>query len=328
MPPPPRASVTDPPIPPALLSRMVLSWRRDSTTQGSGAHLRRHQGHSLEFREYLPWAIGDDIRNVDWRASARQPRRGALLSRSFEAEEQMSLAILIDNRPEMLLPETMPRLLYALWTARALTQLALEKGDQVILARLFDGPGEAALSLQGARGASLAREWTERLWHHGQTKDTAPPPAFADLSGLARKLRPAGALILLSDMLFDDPGDAFRRFARAAQRNRRSFSILQLDSTRHEIGLLRKAKVFHLVRPETRGDDPTLFDEAPFEAAKSALQGHWMHLRQNLEAGGLDWPLHAVHWPEADPAVDLAAHFLASFPRLPLLAGLRLGGGR
>ncbi|OHC51884.1 MAG: hypothetical protein A3D16_07820 [Rhodobacterales bacterium RIFCSPHIGHO2_02_FULL_62_130] len=324
--------ITDPPLSPAMLDRLVLRWRRNAPSVGTGPHQRRRQGHSLEFREYRAYQRGDDIRGVDWRASARQPRRGDLLLRSFEAEQQMTLAILIDNRPEMALPETMPRLLYALWAMRALVMLALDKGDEVLLARLFAGPGEALVTLRGADGGARARDWAEVIWAGRLIRD--PPAGFADLRRIADKLRPAGAAVVLSDMLFDDPGQQFVQFARQVQTRRRSLSVLQLDSVQHEIALLRRAAEFRLIRPDQHeSDDLQQFDEAAFRTATDAVAAHTARLRQSARAGGLDWPLDPVAWPLPEPEDSFQAGterlkscFVQDFPRLPLLANLSFGG--
>lgn len=321
--------VTDPPIPPAALSRAVLRWRQHAPAAGLGAHIRRRQGHSLEFREYRAYQRGDDIRAVDWRASARLPRRADLLVRSFEAEQKLTLAVVLDNRPDMRLPAAMPKLLYALWTLRALCALALDQGDEVVLARLFAGQTPAIATLRGAPGHAQAGAWAEGIWTEaGDAATPAPQPDFADLMRVVQRLRPAGAVIVISDMLFDDPQHRFLSFARMAQARRRSLSILQLNTLRHETELLRREVEFRLIRPgQPSGDSSQLFDEAAFSAAADAVSAHLQGLRQAAQAGGLDWPEESVDWPSDLSASDdvLKSHFSQSFPRLPMLAGLSLG---
>lgn len=322
-------SVTDPPIPAAALSRAVLRWRQHVPAGGLGAHVRRRQGHSLEFREYRAYQRGDDIRAVDWRASARLPRRADLLVRSFEAEQKLTLAVVLDNRPDMRLPAAMPKLLYALWTLRALCALALDQGDEVVLARLFAGHAPAIATLRGAAGQAQARAWAEAIWREaGDPATPAPQPDFADLMRVAQRLRPAGAVIVISDMLFDDPQHRFANFARMAQARRRSLSVLQLDTLLHETELLRREAEFRLVRPgQPPGDGSQIFDETAFATAADTVAAHLQGLRQTVQAGGLDWPVEPVVWPP-DPSPSDAAlksHFSQSFPRLPMLAGLSLG---
>lgn len=326
---------TEPPLSPALLDRLVLRWRRDAPASGQGAHLRRRQGHSLEFREYRAYQRGDDIRAVDWRASARLPRSGELLVRSFEAEERMRLLVLVDNRPEMALPEAMPKLLIALWSARALAQLALRKGDEVVLARLFEGAGPPMVTLRSAQAEGGARDWAEALWQARFTGGSVAVPPLADLDRLRSVLKPAGAVVVVSDLLFDDPTERFVRFARQAQQQRRSLSVMLLNSLPYEIALLRAAATFRMPRPADPGAERVeVFDEQAFHQAGEAVREHLHRLRRRLDAGGLDWPASAVNWPEpksetataAQEAGSLKSLFVRDFLRLPLLGGLALGG--
>ncbi|RCW80704.1 DUF58 domain-containing protein [Paracoccus lutimaris] len=338
-------SVTDPPISLAALGRAVLRMRQTVPAAGLGVHVRRRQGHSLEFREYRPYQRGDDIRTVDWRASSRLPRRSDLLVRSFEAEQQLTLVIVLDNRPDMRLPEAMPKLLYALWAVRALATLALGQGDEVVLARLFSGAAPAIARLRGGSGQIQARHWADAIWQDGDARSAdsraadarsadarasvAAQPDFADLAGVVRRLRPAGAVVVISDMLFDDPEHRFMQFARAAQRQRRSLSVLQLDSLQHETALLRREREFRLIRPGHAIDAGTQqFDESVLAAAADAVAGHLAMSRHAIHAGGLDWPLEPVTWPEPDlPGAEmLKSYFSRTFPRLSMLAGLSLGG--
>ena len=312
-----------------MLDRLVLRWRRDAPTVGIGAHQRRRQGHSLEFRDYRAWQRGDDIRNVDWRASLRQPRREDLLLRSYEAEERLALAIVVDNRPAMALPEAMPRLLYALWAVRALVTLALEKGNEVILGKLCAGPGETVLVLRGSDAKARARAWCETMWRQrAEASDN-----FVSPDRILEKLRPAGAVVLISDMLFEDAAGQMMHFAHLAQLRQRSLSVIQLDSVKHEVELLRAAEKFHLLRAgQDAGNEMQLFDEAAMLCATNAVAAHLLQLRHAFHAGGLDWPQEPIVWPMPEetrgsaPLERLKTHFAQSFPKLPLLAGLSLGG--
>jgi uncharacterized protein (DUF58 family) len=47
----------------------------------------------MEFADYRRYAPGDDFRRIDWRAYARLDR---LFLRLFEAEENLTVTILID----------------------------------------------------------------------------------------------------------------------------------------------------------------------------------------------------------------------------------------
>ncbi|PZX26321.1 DUF58 domain-containing protein [Rhodobacter capsulatus] len=320
---------TAPPLSRAMLQRLVLRYRRNAPAAALGPHLRRAQGHSLEFRDYRAYQPGDDIRTVDWRASLRRGETAGLLVRSFEAEKRLTLAVLIDNRPEMLLPETAPKLLFALWALRALAELALAGGDDVLLARLFSGAGQPSVTLRGTSGPQQAARWAEALWHAGDVSGVGAAPAFADLTALERQLQPASAVVVISDLLFDDRGGRFAAFLRAAQMRRRSVSILHLDSFAHEAAMLRQLGQFRLLRPDAQEDPgPLRHDAAVLAEAGAAIAEHLRALRREAAGPGLDWPAQAVQWPATDgfEKTDLRDLFAQSFPALPLLRGLGLGG--
>ena len=118
---------TAPPIAPREIDRLRLAVGRSWPSSGTGAHMRRKQGQSLQFREFRDYQPGEDIRNVDWRMSARRlDPDGAwrLTSRTFDAEERLTLAVLLDVRAAMRLPEGAPKLLAGLWYMRALAAVA------------------------------------------------------------------------------------------------------------------------------------------------------------------------------------------------------------
>jgi len=53
------------------LQRALFKARHEMPSAGLGATRRRRLGQSLEYREHREYVAGDDIRNIDWRASAR-----------------------------------------------------------------------------------------------------------------------------------------------------------------------------------------------------------------------------------------------------------------
>lgn len=55
-------------------------------------------GTGLDFEELRPYAAGDDLRNVDWRALARS---GRAFVKRFREERQAVLHVVLDRRPNM-----------------------------------------------------------------------------------------------------------------------------------------------------------------------------------------------------------------------------------
>lgn len=63
-----------------------------------GPQLSRRRGLGLELFESRPYCTGDDMRHLDWRATARH---GKPISKVFRAEQQRNSVIVVDRAPSM-----------------------------------------------------------------------------------------------------------------------------------------------------------------------------------------------------------------------------------
>lgn len=315
-----------PPIPAAALERLRLALRRKTPSDGLGIHLRRKQGQSLEFREFRPYQMGDDIRHIDWVVSARRPRMqpSDLLVRSFEAEEKMCLAVVLDLRPAMSLPNAAPKLLVALWWMLALVRIAAAQGDDILLGSIFGPQDGCPVKLRGQRAVAVAEALAGRIWQARDQGDASATPR-AVTQALGAALKPASAVVVISDMLFEDADGAVARLARTAQAARRELLVIELDSFASELAqpgmgapLLRAA---FEGRPAAEKAGP--LETAVQDEARRAMQTFVEARRKQWQAGGLYWP----------PARQLAAtqkamaeDFTTSFPRDPVLRALLARG--
>jgi len=84
------------------LQQSVLQRRQHQAqpldTPHAGVFNSLHRGHGMELHDVRPYQAGDDIRHMDWRATARS---GKPTSKVFLAERQRSLFLVIDRRPSM-----------------------------------------------------------------------------------------------------------------------------------------------------------------------------------------------------------------------------------
>jgi uncharacterized protein (DUF58 family) len=64
----------------------------------AGGHLSRFQGRGVEFDEVRPYQPGDEIRNMDWRVTART---GKPHTKLFREERERPALLLVDLRPAM-----------------------------------------------------------------------------------------------------------------------------------------------------------------------------------------------------------------------------------
>ncbi|HSR67314.1 MAG TPA: DUF58 domain-containing protein [Acidobacteriota bacterium] len=306
------------PLTAALLERYRLRARKLLRPGMVGAHQTRRKGQSLEFREFQRYARGDDIRHVDWRASARFGGKHDLLVRSFAAEEQLTLVVSLDTRPSMLLPEALPKLQAALWTAQALGTIALRSSDRVVLHRLFGPAAGSAAELAGTASVTALAPALKRLARPLSGQDEELP---ANLSLLGRLLPPAGVWVILTDLYFDSEATARQLGHKiaAAQDGLRWVILIDLDSWPHEKALLgRGARRIEGLR--RRQDDPRVeLDESTLRQVEERIRSGKQRLRNHLRRSGLDW----LHWAyPAQERFDAESFFRACFLDDPVLERL------
>ncbi|MDJ0976464.1 MAG: DUF58 domain-containing protein [Planctomycetota bacterium] len=87
----------------------------------------RDLGSGIEFRDFRPYAAGDDLRSIDWNIYRRL---GKVFLRLFEELEDLPLYVLTDISDSMWLEEP-PRIVRALRTALALSAVSLNHHDSV-----------------------------------------------------------------------------------------------------------------------------------------------------------------------------------------------------
>lgn len=94
-----------------------------------GSQRLRKLGQSMEFEQIKDYVNGDDIRTINWRATAR---RGQLMVNNYVAERSQQVYCIIDKGRLMKMPFNGLSLLdYAINAALALTNVCLYKQDKV-----------------------------------------------------------------------------------------------------------------------------------------------------------------------------------------------------
>ncbi|MCP4520672.1 MAG: DUF58 domain-containing protein [Cytophagales bacterium] len=96
--------------------------------QDIGIKKIRKIGHNLEFDQIRDYVIGDDFRNVNWKATAR---RGQFMVNQYQDEKSQPIYNVIDKGRAMKMPfDGMTLLDYAINTSLILSNVALTKDDQ------------------------------------------------------------------------------------------------------------------------------------------------------------------------------------------------------
>jgi uncharacterized protein (DUF58 family) len=116
---------------PPFTSRKFLPERLNRLRQLDGAVLVRGRGQGTEFDSLREYVGGDDVRSIDWRATAR---RDNVVVRTWRPERDRRVVIVLDTgRTSAGRVGDTPRLDHALDAALLLAALASRAGDQVEL---------------------------------------------------------------------------------------------------------------------------------------------------------------------------------------------------
>lgn len=106
----------------------------------SGNKRMRKQGQSLEFEQIKEYVAGDDIRSLNWKATAR--KGGQLMVNNFTDEKSQQVYCLIDKGRIMKMPfEGMSLLDYAINATLILSRVALIRQDKAGLVTFADQIG-------------------------------------------------------------------------------------------------------------------------------------------------------------------------------------------
>jgi uncharacterized protein (DUF58 family) len=171
----------------AQLERLQLHTRRRLAGRFAGEHRSPHFGTSVDFSDYREYHPGDDFRRIDYPLYART---GSLFIRLFEAEDDVSVRIVVDRSASMGFHGKLDQ---AVRMAAAIGFVALLRRDAVTL---HVEPGDDPPRRYHGRHATRA------LFEALAGLDAAGPTDLARAAGdvLARP-GPAGATVVVSDLL-------------------------------------------------------------------------------------------------------------------------------
>jgi uncharacterized protein (DUF58 family) len=106
----------------------------------SGNKRMRKLGHSLEFEQIKEYVIGDDLRSLNWKATAR--RGGDLMVNNFTDEKSQQVYCVVDKGRVMKMPfDGMSLLDYAINATLVLLRVALVRQDKAGLLTFSDQIG-------------------------------------------------------------------------------------------------------------------------------------------------------------------------------------------
>ena len=194
---------------------LVLAQQRQSWHPISGLYRSGFRGRGLDFDEMRAYQPGDDIRHIDWQATART---GRAQTRLYREERERPVMLLLDLRASMHFGTRVAfKSVQAAKLAALIAWASLEIGDRVG-GIVFTESRYAAIRPQAGRHGVLA------LLKQVASLHARAQPADEETISLATALQrldsvtPGGALVhCISDFPDIEPA-ATERFARLARR--------------------------------------------------------------------------------------------------------------
>ena len=174
----------------------------------SGLHLSKIRGRGIDFEEFRPYQAGDDIRLIDWRATART---GRAVTKVFREERERPVIIAVDQCSSMFFGSQVAfKSVIAAQAAALFCWLAIDNGDRV--GGLVFSDTDASL-VRPKRSRRSALHLLNQIFTFNQKlnakKEHTPDsePQAADFKpGLARALgqirritKPGSTLYVISD---------------------------------------------------------------------------------------------------------------------------------
>ncbi len=101
----------------------------DNRLAQTGLKKIRRIGHTMEFEQIKEYVVGDDVRTLNWKATAKH---GRLMTNQFQDEKMQPIYSIIDTGRVMKMPFNGLNLLdYAINSTLAFSNIALKKNDKV-----------------------------------------------------------------------------------------------------------------------------------------------------------------------------------------------------
>jgi uncharacterized protein (DUF58 family) len=201
----------------AQLERLALISRRAFRGRVEGERKSPRKGMSVEFSDYRPYGVGDDLRYVDWNIYSRLDR---LYLKLFVDEEDLCLHILLDASASMGFGAP-TKLAYGAKLSLALGFVGLVNHERVGITVLRDRIAEGWNPARGRANVLPLMEFLGRLGAGGTT-------SLSDgLAQYALRAREAGLAIVVSDLM--DPG-GYERGLKALLEHRFDVHVIHLLS--------------------------------------------------------------------------------------------------
>ncbi len=173
-----------------------LPMRQPAASALAGAYRSRFRGRGVDFLESRNYQPGDDIRNMDWRVTARTGRPH---TKVFQEERERPVLVVLDASPSLYFG-TRKRLksVAAGQFAAAIAWSAVRRGDRI--GGFLFAPGRHR-ELRPAGGRRGAMRLIQSLvdWLEPVDSTASPEPLSRGLERVRHAARPGSLVVVVSD---------------------------------------------------------------------------------------------------------------------------------
>ena len=225
-----------------------LPMRQPAASALAGAYRSRFRGRGVDFLESRNYQPGDDIRNMDWRVTART---GKAHTKVFQEERERPVLVVLDAGPTLYFG-TRRRLksVAAGQLAAAVAWSAVRRGDRIGGFLFAPGRHREIRPAGGRRGAMRMIQGLVDWLQPEQQDADSPEPLSTALERVRHTVRPGSLVVIISDFFGLDE-HCNRHLSRLRQHSD-VIGCQVLDAAEHELPVGRY--------PITDGEQATVLD--------------------------------------------------------------------
>ncbi len=176
------------------LDRLVLGVKRARTVRTGQRTIGRVQGLGIEPENFKEYAEGDDLRFLDWNAYARLDD---LLIRTYRAERQVEITIMLDASASMAMPERDDKFGLARVLAATFAYIGMAENDAVRIVSF----GSRPIRLQSTPFYRRREQYQSFKPFLTELRCDGETRLSSAVGELLVHRRPAGVVIVISDFL-------------------------------------------------------------------------------------------------------------------------------
>jgi hypothetical protein len=287
------------------LDNLVLGTKRARTVRAGQRTVGRTQGGGIELENFREYTEGDDLRFLDWNTLARLDH---LAIRTFRADRQVELTIMVDASASMAIPARDDKLGLALTLGAGLAYIGMSENDPVRLVAFAARRGGQMLETTSFHRRREAypgfRPFVTGVRCGGETRLAA---AVGELM-LGR--RQPGIFIVISDFLvnFGDYEDALMQLL-AARHEVKAIHVMG----DHEVAGAYPPGAYRARDAETGEVREVVFGPREAEVCRQRVEAHAERLREFCSRRG-------ITYARAFGASHLDQIMADEFPRLGVIA--------